>query len=258
MLANCRQIACNTLRESIRSKILYSLLFFAALILIVSAFFGTVTIGDQIKVIKDFGLFCASIFSVAFAVISGAALLHKELSRKTVYNILAKPVGRGEFLVGKYLGLFGTTAVLVTLMSAGLFVFVYLFEGSFDLLIWQAAYYMLLELVIVCAAAIFFSSVVVTPMLSGLFSFGIFLAGRSTDYLLYFVNGSATPTAATKVLTLLYWILPHLNLLNVSDQIVFGNALDGEHMIWSTAYALAYATALLMLATFIFRRREFN
>ena len=80
-------IALNTVRETIRSKILYSLFFFLILLLAVSAFFGTVTIGDQEKVIKDFGLFALSLFSVLYAVISGSLLLAKELQRKTLYNL---------------------------------------------------------------------------------------------------------------------------------------------------------------------------
>jgi len=82
-------IGINTYRESVRSKILYSLIFFAVIVVCVSAFFGSVTIGDQVKVIKDFGLFAISLFSAAYAVISGSALLSKELSKKiNEYRIL--------------------------------------------------------------------------------------------------------------------------------------------------------------------------
>ncbi|RMG43059.1 MAG: hypothetical protein D6719_04580 [Candidatus Dadabacteria bacterium] len=251
-------IAINTYRESIRSKILYSIIFFAALLLVVATFFGTVTIGDQIKVIKDFGLFSISIFSVAYAVIAGAALLHKELSRKTVFNILAKPVYRWEFLAGKYFGMLLTVAVMLVFMGAGLLLFAGLFQGNADILMLQAYYYIFCELVIICAAAIFFSSIVVTPMLSGLFTFGLFLAGRAITSLLYFVKDGSVTGLLALILKALKYTLPNLEKFNVSNQIVYGHSLSASHMFWSGLYAAGYAAVLLILATVIFGRREFN
>lgn len=253
-------IALNTFRESVRSKVLYSVMFFAAAVVLISSFFGRVTIGDQVKVIKDFGLFSISLFSVAFAVISGAALLHKELSKKTVYNILAKSVERWEFLLGKFLGMMATVTLMVLLMASSLIAFVYLFTFELDVPIFHAIPYMLLELMIVCAAAIFFSSIVVTPMLSGMFTFALFLAGRSTEYLLYFVN-DAGATPATKIFgRTLYAILPHLSDLTVSDYIVYADlaGLSATRFLWSALYTVGYSGALLVVATIIFRRRQFN
>lgn len=250
-------IALNTFRESVRSKVLYSIMFFALLLVCASALFGSVTIGDQVIVIKDFGLMSISLFSVAFAVISGAALLHKELSRKTVYNILAKPVSRAEFVCGKFFGMFATASVLVLMMGAGLSIFALFFEGQFDSYLLQAYLYILLELLIVCAAAIFFSSVVVTPMLSGLFTFGIFLAGRSVRHLLTFSSGEGGSLLGD-LMYWLYWILPRLDLLNVGNDLVYKASISQDHFVWSLVYSIGYTGALLVLATAIFRRREFN
>lgn len=251
-------IALNTFRESVRSKVLYSIMFFALLMVGVSAFFGTVTIGDQVIVIKDFGLMSISIFSVAFAVISGSALLYKELSKKTVYNILAKPVSRAQFVVGKYLGMYVTAAVMAALMGLGLSLFVLMFEGKADLNLFYAYFYILLELMIVCAAAIFFSSIVVTPMLSGLFTFGVFLAGRSVTHMLYFVSPEHADSLTAKLLKALTWILPRLDMMNIGNDLVYGASISKDHLVWSIAYALGYAGILLILATAIFKRREFN
>ncbi len=253
-------IALNTYRESVRSKILYALLFFAAALILLSLFFGSVTIGDKLKVIKDFGLFSVSIFSLAFAVISGANLLFKELARKTVYNILSKPVHRGQFLLGKYFGMVWTAGVLVLIMGLGLSGFLFLLEGSVDLYLFQAYFYMGLELVIICAAAIFFSAIVVTPVLSGLFTFALFLAGRSTEFLLYFVREGSVTEVQAMVLKGLYWILPHFHDLNVSDLVVNSQlgSLSLARAGLSILYSVSYAAVLLVVASFLFRRREFN
>ncbi|MCC6953509.1 MAG: ABC transporter permease subunit, partial [Deltaproteobacteria bacterium] len=93
-------IALNTFREAIRNKVLYSGFLFVALLIAGSALFGSVSVGSQIKVIKDFGLFSLSIFGAIVAVAIGVNLLNKELKQKTIYNILSKPVERWQFIVG--------------------------------------------------------------------------------------------------------------------------------------------------------------
>ena len=92
-------IALNTFRELVRGKTLYGVIFTSAIIVAISALFGSVSVGDQLLVVKDFGLFSVSFSAVVFAVITGASLLHKELERKTVFNILSKPVNRSEFVL---------------------------------------------------------------------------------------------------------------------------------------------------------------
>lgn len=251
-------IALNTYRELIRSKVLYATVFFALVLVVISALLGSVTIGEQVKVIKDFGLFAVSIFSVAFAVIAGSALLSKELSRKTIYNILAKPVQRWQFLVGKFLGMFGTVAVLAILMGLGLSIFVYFFEDKLDIRLFEAYLYILLELAIVCAAAIFFSCLVVTPMLSGLFTFCLFLAGRSADYILAFAAAEGMSGFSAGLLKATYVVLPQLSLVNVGNDIVYGLSTSGWHLMWAFLYTLAYIGALLVIGAMIFGRREFN
>jgi len=251
-------IALNTYRELIRSKVLYSVLCFAALMVLASSLFGSVTIGDQVRVIKDFGLMSISLFSVAYAVISGSSLLHKELEKKTIYNILAKPVLRSEFVLGKYFGMLTTTTLMALLMAIGLSAFAFLFEGSFDVLIFAATIYMILELVIVCAAALFFSSVVVTPMLAGIFTFCIFLAGRSVSYLQFFMSESETQGGISYIIEALSVILPNLDRLNIMNDVVYGISPTSGHFLWAFVYSVSYAGVLLIIASMVFERREFN
>lgn len=260
ILEHLRAIAVTTFRELIRSKVLYVVIFFAIMIIGIAALFGAFTIGDQVVVVKDFGLFSISIFSVAFAVISGASLLHKELSKKTIYNILSKPVHRYEFLLGKYLGILLTVALLIVLMGVGLLAFTFILEQRVDMLLLYAYAGIFLEMVILCAYAIFFSSLVVTPVLGGLFSFGVFLAGRSAEFLLYFVQNNVVTGFGEKILKVIYYALPHLTKLNASHDVVFADtaALTASRLGWGFAYAASYSGIVLVLATIIFKRREFN
>ena len=125
-------IALNTFREAIRNRILYSILFFALVVVGIASVFGAASIGDQMKFIKDFSLMSISLFGVIIAIVLGVTMLHQELRKRTILNILSKPVARWEFVAGKFLGMLATLALIVGLMSAGLLAFLSALEGHFD------------------------------------------------------------------------------------------------------------------------------
>jgi ABC-type transport system involved in multi-copper enzyme maturation permease subunit len=250
-------IALNTCREAIRNKILYSVFLFAALLIGVSAFFGSVTIGDQIKVIKDFGLFSLSFFGAIITIISGVTLLNKELNQKTVYNILSKPVARWQFVTGKFLGLAATVSLLVSLMGLAFIGFVAIFEGRLDLLLFQAVVFSVLEVIIVAAVVMFFSSVVVTITLTGIFTLATYIAGRSIGYFKFFTQESPDSSPSLSVLVSIFdKILPDLSLFNVNDAIVYGHSVSASHLGYAVFYTVAYSLVALVVACLIFNKRE--
>ena len=249
-------IARNTAREALRNKVLYSIVAFAALVVAVAALFGSVSIGNQMKFVKDFSLAAISLFGVVIAVALGVSMLSKELGRRTILNILSKPVARWQFILGKFAGLTITVTIVVACMTAALIAIVAAFEGTVDSGLVVAGLTVVLELMIVVAIALFFSAVVVTPTLAGMFTIAAFIAGRSAGYLDYFRGNDGNP-AIRGVATLLYWILPHLNRLEVADQVVYGDALSLGTLGLAAAYAAAYTAVLLLLSVALFQRREF-
>jgi ABC-type transport system involved in multi-copper enzyme maturation permease subunit len=220
-------IALNTSREAIRNKVLYSIFFFACLVTGVSAAFGSVSMGSTIKFVKDFSLFSISIFGVTTTVVLGVTLLSRELGKRTIYNILSKPVARWEFLFGKFLGLLTTLAIMMLLMTAALLVLLWFLEHRVDWELLPVIGTMMLELTVLLAVAIFFSSIVVTPALAGLFTVGTFIAGRSSSVLSYFFSGDQ-PEALRYASKALYLILPHLDRFYVADGIVSGVSLEAS------------------------------
>lgn len=250
-------IALNTFREAVRNKILYSVILFAIVVVAISALFGSVTMGSQLKVIKDFGLFSLSFFGAIITILSGVSLLNKELKQKTVYNILSKPVARWQFIVGKHLGLTFTVGVLVAMMGLGLIAFVGLMEGRLDALLIQGVLFAILEVAVVAAVSIFFSSLVVTTTLSGLFTLGTYIAGRSITYFKYFMEqGDNYDPGLAGVLTVFDWILPDLSLFNFNDLLVYGQSPTPADLGYAVVYCLGYSVAALTLAALIFQRRE--
>lgn len=253
-----RAIALNTLRESMRGKILFSTLFFALLVVAISALFSSVTIGDHVKIIKDFGLFALSFFTVLYAVISGGTLLYKELEKKTIYNILSKSVSRSDFIFGKFLGMLATALVLMLLMGLALVTFCFILQGKLDPALLQAFPYIALQVTVVCGLTIFFSTITVTPVLSGAFAFLAFFIGRSANYLMVFLESHRPPFVPKVLFELIYWILPQLDRIDISNQAVYGHLVDPSLLLFSTLYALGYSMIVLLLSVLIFSRREFN
>lgn len=255
-------LGISTFLEAFRSKVLYSVIFFVVVVLVIASFFGSVTIGEQVKVIKDFGLFSISLFSVAYISIAGASLLSKELNQKTIYAILSRPVKREEFIIGKFLGLFITLTILTILMAIVLSLFLFFFEQKFDLTLVSAYFSIFLQNLIACAIVIFFSTIVITPLLAGVFTFSLFLAGRSSELILEFIKN--TDVILDGVFSPMvffgnvYYVLPHLDKIDISNQIVNGIHVTSKHLFWSVGYSLFYTCILLCLSCIFFRKQEFK
>ena len=249
-------IAINTSREAIRNKVLYTIMLFAALMIGIAAAFGSVSIGDSMKFVKDFSFMAVSLFGVVIAVALGVNMLGKELGRRTIQNILSKPVARWQFIVGKFLGLVATLALVVALMCAVLIAIVGAIEGRVDVGLVQVAVTVVLELTVVVAAALLFSAIVVTPTLAGLFTAGVFVAGRSAGHLAFFTGDDHAPLLRFAARGL-YWALPHLDRLNIADRVAYGDPVSAAYLGAAAAYALAYAGVLLVLTVVLFDRREF-
>ncbi len=120
MLGRILAIAGNAFREAVRDRVLYNLVLFVLLLTAAAIFIGELSGGQERKIIVDLGLSAMLLFGVFIAIFVGIGLVYKEIERRTVYAIFSKPVGRGEFIVGKYLGLCLTLLVNVVLMGAGI------------------------------------------------------------------------------------------------------------------------------------------
>ena len=114
-------MAVNVFRESVRDKVLHNLVFFAVLLIGATYAIGQLTAGQDIKIIKDFGLAATSVFGLFIAVFIGIGLVSKEVERRSIYALMAKPVERHQIVLGKYLGLVGTLAVNLSIMAAALY-----------------------------------------------------------------------------------------------------------------------------------------
>ena len=179
-LTRIAAIARNAFREAVRDRVLYNLVIFVLLLTAAAIFIGELSGGQERKIIVDLGLSAMLLFGVFIAIFVGVGLVYKEIERRTIYAIFSKPVGRGEFLVGKYLGLCLTLLVNVVVMGLGVsLALVYVSKGWDPLIltIWPAVLLIYMELMLITALALLFSSFS-SPALSALLTFCVFIIGH--------------------------------------------------------------------------------
>lgn len=263
------RIAVNVFRESVRDKVLYNLVLFAVILIAASLLLGQLTAGQEVKIIKDLGLAAMSIFGLFMAVFIGIGLVSKEVERRSIYSLLAKPITRPQFIVGKYVGLVLTLAVNVAIMAVALYVALAWMAWqtpeavrkgweapALDPNLLKAVALILVQLMMVTAIAIVFSTFSST-ILSAALTFGLYIVGHFNADLRNFEN-VVDSTAAAWIARALYYLLPNLAPLDVKAMVVHGQSVSPWYMAVTTAYALTYIGALLVLATWIFSRRDFK
>lgn len=252
-------IARNTFREAVRDRVLYNLVLFVLLLTGAAVFLGELSAAQEAKIIVDMGLSSMLLFGVFIAVFVGVGLVYKEIERRTLYAIFSKPVGRGEFLLGKYIGLCLTLAVNVAVMGAGVSAALIYVHGGWHplaLSIWPAVVLVYVELTIIVAVAILFSSFS-SPALSALLTFFVFVIGHFSGDLKNL--SAATAAAGTRfIFSALYYLLPNLSNYAYITAASHGRTPTVEAFTGGVFYALVYIAVLLSAASLIFRRRNFK
>ena len=104
-------IAVNTFKETIRDRVLAVIVVFALIMIVGGLWLGSISLGEQGRMMKDFGLVAVTFFGLIVAVFVAAGLVHKEVEKRTVFVLFSKPVSRAAFIAGKFVGLCGTMAV---------------------------------------------------------------------------------------------------------------------------------------------------
>ena len=262
-------IAVNTFRESVRDKVLYNLVLFAVVLMGASYLIGQLSAGQDVKIIKDLGLSATSVFGLLIAVFIGIGLVSKEVERRSIYSLLAKPIHRYQIVLGKYCGLVLTLTVNVAVMAAALYlVLAYMGHGvspeamrawdapALDPAVLEAVALILVELTLVTAVAVFFSTFS-TPILSAALTFGVYIVGHFSSDLRNFQDVVDSPAVA-RLARGLYWVLPNLAQFDVKADVVHGHAVPLGYVAMTTGYAALYIGMLLAISVFVFSRRDFR
>ncbi len=246
-------VAVNAFREAIRDRVLYNLIFFALMMFGAAILVGQISIDIERLVIINLGLSAISIIGLIMSIFIGVGLVHKEIEKRTLYSLLAKPVRRWEFLVGKYAGLLLTLVVNTALMTLGLgaaLFYVSRHFGRSDVSILVAIYFILLELGMVTALALLFSCFS-SPLLSTLFTLGIYVTGVFAQDIREFGEVTKSPVLLGLTRTL-YYLLPNFHNFNRIAAAAYGDTIPGALIAQNTLYALLYVAVILLGASAIF------
>ena len=257
-------IAINTFRETVRERIIYAFMLFAFAITIAAIMLGTLSIGQDIRILEDIGLAAISLIGGAIAVFAGTNLVYKELERKTVYIIFTKPVTGWQFIAGKYIGL--SLCILIIVAAMGGFLAITAWLSTLTPIGMNLAHHLqlvlmpialvYLELLFVIAAATFFSTFA-SPMMSVVFTLSLWLIGHFGDSLRSLGQMSQNPAFA-KLSDTVYLILPDLaSLTKTRSALMYGQGAPVELIAFISCYVFGYVMLLLVLASVMTDRREF-
>ena len=263
------RVALAMFRETVRDRVLYALVAFAVLVIGASLLISQLTAGQDVKIIKDLGLAAMSMIGVFIAIFIGIGLVSKEVEKRSVYSLLAKPVRRSELVVGKYVGLVLTLLVNLIVMTAVWYLVLSYYAYTAEELVrrsWEApaldprmliaVYLIFVQLMLVTAIALFFSTFS-SPMLSALFTFGLFVAGHFSGDLKNFEGAIASPLAAGAAKAL-YYVLPNMAAFDVKSEVVHAHPIGAAIVAGATAYGALYVTGLVLASIAVFSRRDFK
>jgi len=247
-------VAYNTFRESVRDKVLYVLLFFAIAVIIGSKAIGWISIGQDIKIIKDLSLAGISIFGALIAIFVGTSLVYKEIDKRTIYTIIAQPLYRYEFVIGKYLGLSALIAgvvILMSLISAG---YIMILGGEINHWYFIASFLIFMKLLLVTALAVLFSTLS-SPILGAIMVFCFYVFGHATGVLID-LPPQFEGTWSKSILQALYYILPNFSNFDIRSEVVNGIPIAFSYIIYATIYGILYSIFFIYLATLMFQRKD--
>ncbi len=263
-------VALHVFKDSVRDKVLYSIVGFAILLMAASYLIGQLTAGHDLKIIKDLGLAAMSIFGLFIAVFIGIGLVAREIDRRSIYAVLVKPVRRHEFIIGKYLGLVGTLLVNIGIMAVAYYAVLFYMTRvlppsalaahptpATDPRLLLAIAMIACELGLVTAIALFFSTFSSSALLSAALTAGLFVAGQFGADLKNLDQAVQSP-AAVALGRALYYVLPNFAAFDVKARIVHGVPLADGYVLLTVSYAAVYIAALLIAAVLIFARRDFK
>lgn len=264
-------VAWHVFKESVRDRVLYGIAAFAILIVAGAIAVGQITAGQDVKIIKDLGLATIEIAGAVMTIFIGVGLVSREIDRKSIFALLAKPLPRWEFIVGKYIGLTLTIAAnLWVMFGALILVLAWLGWASPEnvRMSWTApavdprlALVMLMitvEMALLTAVALFFSTFSSSGLVSVCLTVGVFVAGLLSADLRRFGDIVDAPAALLGFVSAIGWILPAFSEFDVKAQVVHGLPVAAGFLLHTLLYGLIYAATLIGASVVLFRRREFK
>ena len=251
---NILAIAKNTFKETIRDKVLYGIVGFAVLFLISTIFISALSLGEDVKVVRDLGLAGIYVFTILITIFLGTPLISKELEKRTIYIILSKPVSTLQFILGKALGLLLGISLNLSIMTV-LYLAIVLFKGGgFDGVAMFSILLLLFEVILFISLTVLLSTFT-TPLAGTIYSVIILYTGHSLSMLK--TASIESGNIFSKALgSAAYYLFPNLEKFNLRNTVVYGNIPSAGQIIYPVIYALCFSVILLWLANIALKKQD--
>jgi len=256
MMQAILEIAKLSFADAIRNKVAYGVFTFLLLLLATASALASVTMGRTELMIMDLGLGGISILGNLMAIILTIQSLQQERESRTLYVLMTRLQGRWKYLVGKFLGLATVLSIQIIIMCLVLSACIALFGHIFWLSFAQACFTTLLEVYIVIAIALLFAQSS-SLFLAILLTLAVDIAGRFTFVIRQLGEQSDNPMIQGFTQTM-YYILPNLEAINLRNQAGYIASIPWQEMIQILAYSLSEFGFILLLAAFIFGRKNLS
>jgi len=252
----CYAIALNSYRETIRNKVIASLVVFSLILMVIGTLMGEMSLHHEVRVATNVGLCMTTVLGVIMGIYASITLLHTEFERRTIYTLLSKPIHRWQFLIGKLVGVTGLCFTAVSILGAVSGILVVMQGGTIGLVFLMAFLMAFLQAFIVAALSILFASFT-GGLLAGVCAFSMFIAGSMMSQIevaqSFFEEVSPLAVPFIRALT---FVLPNIEALSLTTEMTYGVLVPWSYALNAMWYAISYVVVTMLLAIAIFRRRE--
>ena len=253
---NILAVAGIVLKELYRRKDAYVLFILTALLCLIMASANIFHDHKIIRYLKEICLLLIWVCSLVIAITTTARQIPLERENRTLLPLLAKPLTRTEVLLGKFFGCWGACGLVLICFYTFFGALAASREQHWPLVNYlQAAGLHWAMLAVVIAFTLLGSLVFAAPSSNAVIGFVavtfILVLGRHLNKVALHL-----PEPRRSILYGLYYAMPHLELFDVRDLIIH----NWPPIAWKVCglaafYALAYATAFLIVACLVFRRK---
>lgn len=263
-------LAIITFKEGIRSRAMYGISIFALLLMIVNILISSMMMQEVGKVAVDMALSTVSFVGLLLVFFVGINLVAKDLERKTIYMVLARPISRQQYIWGKFAGIVALIVVSVIILGLFAATSIVILKIGYPTFFPRFSWLMMLlslslttmSLVVVSAMSFLFASFSSTSFISLVLTIvSYFIGSSSSDVkaLLEIPNdiGARTSPVLINGVKAVYYIFPNLSLFDIKTQAAHGLAVSSSYVFWVFLYGAVYSCIILLLASFIFKKREF-
>lgn len=254
-MRNVFSLAVNVIKDAARRKVFYVVFLFGLAVVALSPLLPTFELGARAQFLRDISLSLISLFGVVLAVILSVSQIPGEVERRTIYNILSKPVSRLQYMAGKYLGILAALAAILFIMGLEILLLIYIRLHVFTPIVFEGVFAVFLESALIaafCLALSTFATVPVNAFASVLF---YVLCHVKTGFL-----NQALVEGTSGVVRVFAWgfyyLIPNLENFNLSLKVGYGGGASAAVMLRIAGYAVLFIAVFLLVGYLVFRQKD--